>query len=427
MTKFMLMAMPLAGHVAPVLAVAAELVGRGHDVRVYTGRAYRERVEATGASWLGWQRAPDFDEHDLETTFPRLRGRPGIGQVITNLADLFIGTAPGQVADLRDEWQREPWDILVAEESTVAPRLCAESLGCHWVTLAVLPLGLPSREGPPNGLGLLPGHGPVGKARDALLRSLTPALGSALGPALSRARRAAGLSPSRLPFDRAVFSSELILASGVPALDHHRTDRPKHLRWVGNLTAMGVTPRTSSGLLPDWWSDLDGKVVVHVTQGTFNIDPTDLIRPTLEALADLDLIVVVTTGRRGHDRLPFSVPCNARVAGFIPYDLLLPRVDAMVTNGGWGGTLGALAHGIPLVIAGGDLDKPEIAARVEASGAAVNLRNGRPSPRQVGAAVGKVLNEGTYRDAARNVATELDKAGGASKAADLLDEFASRV
>ena len=62
-----------------------------------------------------------------------------------------------------------------------------------------------------------------------------------------------------------------------------------------------------------------------------------------------------------------------RVAGFLPYAALLPRVDLMVTNGGWGGTLAALSHGIPLVIAGGDLDKPEIAARVAWTGAGVNL------------------------------------------------------
>ena len=46
MARFMVTAMPFSGHVAPVLAVAEALVARGHDVRFYTGAAFRERVVA---------------------------------------------------------------------------------------------------------------------------------------------------------------------------------------------------------------------------------------------------------------------------------------------------------------------------------------------------------------------------------------------
>lgn len=49
------------------------------------------------------------------------------------------------------------------------------------------------------------------------------------------------------------------------------------------------------------------------------------------------------------------------MAPFLPHDLLLPFVDVMVTNGGWGGVLGAVQAGVPLVVAGGSLDKPEVA------------------------------------------------------------------
>ena len=60
---------------------------------------------------------------------------------------------------------------------------------------------------------------------------------------------------------------------------------------------------------------------------------------------------MVADRRPGRDELPFPVPANARVAGFLPYADAAPAVDVMVTNGGWGGTLAALSHGIPLVIA----------------------------------------------------------------------------
>ena len=68
-----------------------------------------------------------------------------------------------------------------------------------------------------------------------------------------------------------------------------------------------------------------------------------------------------------------------------PTTCLLPHVDAMVTNGGYGGVQQALAHGVPLVVAGDSEDKPEVAARVQWSGAGINLHTGRPSPAMVAA------------------------------------------
>jgi UDP:flavonoid glycosyltransferase YjiC (YdhE family) len=238
---------------------------------------------------------------------------------------------------------------------------------------------------------------------------------------VARQRAAVGLPPSRETFNESIFSPSLILSTGVPALDYGRTDRPARLHWVGVLQgqAAALPP------LPGWWGDLAGRRVVVVTQGTQNIDPADLLRPALEALAHLDVIAVALTGVHGRDELPFAVPANARVAGFVPFDALLPLTSVLITNGGWGGTLRALAHGIPLVIGGGDLDKPEIAARVEAAGAGVNLRSARPSAAAVRAAYDRITTDPSFPAAAHRVATDLADAGGAPRAAELLEAFAA--
>ena len=268
-------------------------------------------------------------------------------------------------------------------------------------------------------MGLAPGRNPLTKARDALLRAAVPLLGRSLARPLAEARAAIGLPPSTQTFDRTVFSRRLVVATGCALLDYDRTDRPASLEFVGQLQS---TP--TSATLPPWWGDLDGRTVVHITQGTQNIDPEDLIRPALEALRGRDVIAVVATGVAGRDHLPFPVPANARVAGFLPYAELLPKVDLTVTNGGWGGTLAALAHGIPLVVAGGDLDKPEIAARVAWSGAGVNLKTGTPDAAQVAAGVDRVLGDASFRDAATRVGAQLRSLGGAGRAAELLEQLA---
>jgi len=419
MARFLLTAMPFTGHVRPLLAVAESLADRGHGVRFYSGSAFEAPATAAGVRFVPWTSAPDFDENDLQATFPRLIGRKGLRQVFINLEDVMIGTAPAQVADLTAEWARAPWDALIADETSVGGALAAESIGCRWATVAVLPLHMAGTQGPPPGLGLTPGTNALTRARDALLRAAVPLLARPLQGPLGRARSAVGLGPSRLTFEKALMSPHLVLASGGPLLDFDRSDRPPHLHFVGEL----ARSRAAEFAPPPWWGDLDGRRVVLVTQGTQNIEPSDLLQPTLEALADEDVLVVATTGIPGRDDLPFPVPGNARVAGFIPYPHLLPRVDVIVTNGGWGGTVAALAHGIPLVIGGGDLDKPEVAARVAWSGAGVNLKTGTPSPAQVAAGVARVLAEPSFRQAAERVGAQLRSLGGASRAAELLGEL----
>ena len=84
----------------------------------------------------------------------------------------------------------------------------------------------------------------------------------------------------------------------------------------------------------------------------------------------------------------------------------------------------ALAHGIPLVVAGETEDKMEVAARVEWSGAGINLRKQRPSPGQVRDAVKEVLANPLYRDNARRIQADFAKYDAPTRAAELLEALA---
>lgn len=424
MSRILLSAMPFTGHVAPLAAVADQLVQRGHDVRFYTGPRFRARVEAVGARLVPWEHAPDFDEGDLAATFPRLVGKKGVRQLLINVVDCFIRTAPAQVADLTEEWEREPWDALAADEMSLGAVLFSETMHRPWSTVAVTPLNLLGPGGPPSGMGLRPGTNPLTRARDAMLRRLVPAVSRPLITALDDARRAVGLNAGGRSMNELAFSPTLIAASGSAALDYGRTDRPAYVHFVGEVAR---PTRATAAPLPGWWGDLNGRRVVLVTQGTLNTDPDDLIRPALQALADRDILVVATTGTVGRDHLDLVVPDNARVIGFVPFAELLPRVDLVITNGGWGGTLATLAQGVPLIIAGGDLDKPEVAARVAFSGAGINLRTGTPTAAAIAAAVDRVMADGSYREAAERMAADLARLGGAERAAELVARSASDV
>ena len=119
-----------------------------------------------------------------------------------------------------------------------------------------------------------------------------------------------------------------------------------------------------------------------------------LVVPTLAALAsEPDVLVVVTAGGRSSATIPGPIPDNARLADYLPLDWLFPKVDAIVTNGGYGTVNQALSYGIPIVGAGASEDKPDVNARVAWSGVGIDLQTNTPVPEALRAAVRNVLDE----------------------------------
>jgi UDP:flavonoid glycosyltransferase YjiC (YdhE family) len=141
-----------------------------------------------------------------------------------------------------------------------------------------------------------------------------------------------------------------------------------------------------------------------VSQGTAaNKDFGELIEPTMEALAGLDILVIALTGRPAELT---NVPSNVRTAVFIPFDLLLPYTDVLVSNAGYGGVQLALNHGVPMVLAGTTEDKPEVSAHAAWTGAAINLGTNRPQPEQLLKAIETAMTDARYRANARRLQNE---------------------
>ncbi|MET7403791.1 glycosyltransferase [Dactylosporangium sp. NPDC005572] len=425
MARILVTSLPFGGHVGPMSAVAAELARRGHDVTAHTGAKYRGRFEAAGARWLPWTAAQDFDDARLADTFPRVGDGKGIRANFANFTDVLVGTAAGQAADIL---AAAPFDLLVTDQLAFGGALAGERLGVAWATVAVIPLTLASRDLPPPGVPVRMSTGRAARWRNALLwQPLLLANRLAIEPRIGRIRAATGLGPAAVRGPDGLYSPHLVLAQGAPGLDYPRSDLPAHVHYVGRLAPPAAPVGDPVGDRPAWWGDLAaaraaGRPVVHVTQGTLDVDPADLLRPALEGLADAPVLVVCTTGGAPADVLG-PLPDNARAAPFLPHDELLPLVDVVVSNAGWGGTLAALAAGVPMVVAGATLDKPEVARRVAWSGAGIDLRTGTPRPARVRAAVTRVLGEPRMRERAAELGAALAAAGGVPRAGDLVEEL----
>ncbi|GAA4750062.1 glycosyltransferase [Amnibacterium soli] len=414
------------GFVLPLLQLVRAMAARGDEVWFLCGEAHRERIEEAGATFL---RLP-YDAEVPPGRVPRRRGRRRRSHEVPDLLwTLFLGTVEADFHAVMALHHRIGFDLLIAEPTFVGatavgllPRYERPAV----LTLGILPLPFSSPDVAPFGAGRVPLEGPLNPLRNALLQvaanaTRTGALRQAFGETIERLT---GHRPTGQLFDLGL-TADVWAQASVPQFEYPRRSTPDRVRYVGPLPAPAGFP------LPDWWYHRDGRRIVHVTQGTYaNQDPTELIVPTIAALADEDVLVVATTG--GPDpasverALGGALPANARVERFLPYDHLLPAAHVMVTNGGFGAVHHALRHGLPLVVAGTTEDRLEVNARVRWTGVGVDLQQQRADPARVRTAVRQVLDErARFRRAASRLASAIAATDAVASVLDIADELTS--
>ncbi|MFC4807917.1 glycosyltransferase [Paenibacillus sp. GCM10023250] len=406
MSKVIMPITPVYGHVAPMLSIAKDLIRRGHEVTILTGSIFKEAVEKTGAAFVSFTGAADWKPEDLLD--PERLAFEGPAQVNYDLQRYFVSAIPNQYAALQQELEKYGDDqaIVMAESFgfAISPALHGAPgvRAKGHIVVGVIPLAISSNDAAPFGMGLEPDSTEEGRARNMELNSLmrNTIFGDAqkLYEKVLRDLGAVGEIPYLL--DSCV-QADSFLQLSVEELSYKRSDLPASVRFIGALP----TPPSVDAKLPVWWPEvLEAKQVVVVTQGTVaNGDFSHLIEPTLEALADLPVLVVAATGSKEEVK---KVPANARVAEFIPFVDLLPHTNVLVTNGGFGGTQQALSFGVPMVLAGISEDKIEGNARTAHTGAAINLKTQTPTPAAIREAVLNVLHKPEFLANAQRLSAE---------------------
>lgn len=405
--KVLLCSTPATGHLNPLLAIARMLVDDGHEVMVLSGSAFRDRITASGARFMALPGAADFDGRDLRAVVPELAEiPPGPDWLRVAMERIFVDRIPDQHQGLRAALQAFPASVVIGDDMffgtlplLLGPRaarpaivLCGTSfLHCTRPDKAPAFMGLPPAESPEQERA----YGRIAEAYDA-------AVDRPVGLSLAAVLAKLGLAAPPWPlFDAVVRLADTYLQLTVPSFEYPFAIPPT-VRFIG---ALPIVPGQAA--LPPWAGDLDGtRKVVLVTQGTVaNHDFGLLVGPALQALAnEPDILTVVTAGGRGLDAIPGPIPANARLSQYLPFEWLLPRIDAMVTNGGYGSVNQALSFGIPLVAAGLTEDKADVNARIAWSGAGIDLATNEPTPAAIRQAVRTVLDAPGHRREAQRLA-----------------------
>ncbi len=407
------------GGVGPAIAIVHRLREQGHAVRFLAARSLESQLRREGFAYGAFQLAPDFGSARPETDQLRdWEARTPIGAVHA-LLNVMCGPAAAHAADVVANLEATPTDVVACDFMLLGAFVGAEACRIPSVglvhTVAVLPLaGLP-----PIPFGLRPSHGSAGRWRDRFLRRARNWVLRRWLRALNEARARYQLAPLSTVYEQWFRAQRLLILSS-PTFDFPASHLPENVRYVG--PALWEAP---AAVPPDLPEPTQAPLVLASLSTTYQAEG-GYLRVLIEALGSLPIDAVVTTGA-GYDAADFApLPDNVVVRPYVPHGPLLDRAALMVTHGGHGSVISALAHGVPLVCVPFARDQRDIALRAVAAGAAVKLRPSGLTARKLSRAVEGVLERPSYREAARRMQASLATEDGAGQAATEITEMALR-
>ena len=381
--RFLFVVPPLAGHVNPTVSVARVLESAGHTVAWAAHRDAVAPLLPPGAEILPLNAdlAPEaFDR--MRARWSQVRGLEGLKFL---WEDFLLPLARMTRQSIEEAVDLARPSVMVVDQQVLAGALVARRRGLPWATFAT------TSADPVESVASLP------KVQEWV------------GSQLSGLQSEAGVFSGSERFDISPF---LVVVFSTPALAGPERPSPPQYQFVGP----SITDRPDSTPFP--WESLQDGPVVLVSLGTVNAMRGERFYSTvIEALGHSRVQVVLVAP----EELVGVAPDNVIVRRRVPQLRLLPRVHAVVCHGGHNTVCEALAHGLPLVVAPIKDDQPVIAQQVVDAGAGIRVRFGRVSAAELRTAVERVLEEDSFKAAAVTIQASFAEAGGAARAARLLE------
>lgn len=358
------------GNLPPLLAAGTLLAARDHRVWVLVSSATRQPAVDAGFDVVSYRRSPD---PNADTAFEKQAAQM-----------MAIAAGPEIALDVRAVAAELRPDLMIVDCMLPAGIAAGESTGIPTVSLV---------------------HFPYGLARTQMLRGA--GAWTTDRAQLNITRSGLGLEPAR--DDLASWESPELLLVTVPKWFDLAVDFPANVVHAGPL---GVTRAPQAGSTPDGRPLLLLSFSTTVMQGQ-----EDLIQRVCDAIAGHAVEAILTLGP-AVSAGAIRVPRNIEASLYADHDQLLPRCAAVVTHGGLGTTLRALAHGKPLLLLPLGRDQQFNAGRVVELGAGICLPV-EASPDDIASALVELLAQPQFREAAEGAAAAI--------ASDRPDETASEV
>ena len=317
-------------HFTPMLPFATGLKTRGHDVRVAALPELGEEIAKHGFEQIVLT-GPTDRERALFNERAKKVSPANAGKFFTS--EFFMGLlARTMLPGLLDALQLWRPDLILRETTEFSGLIAAQKLGIRHARFEIV----------------------NGESEESMATNYTREMDAL--------RSFASLEPVGAGYlkNEPSFSAHPVVLDDTPRIN---SQPPFRFRTFAPAEPSGTD-------MPEWLPP-NGKPLVYMTFGTITAD-VERVRHvysgSIDAVADLPVTVLLTTGREAPPDLIANVPSNVIVRQFVPQAEVFKHAELMVCHGGSGTVLGGLATGMPMILMPLFADQPDNARCLRSAG-----------------------------------------------------------
>jgi UDP:flavonoid glycosyltransferase YjiC (YdhE family) len=403
----------LSGHLNPLTTLGRELVRRGHRVTVVARPDGEAKAVAAG---LGF--APigggEFPRGAIARQAVTLGGLSA-GAALRFTVDMMRLGAEVALRDLPVVCRELGIEGLLVDQVNPAAGTVAEIERLPYVQVCNALTLNRDPACPPAVLSWRYRPGPLGRVRNAAGNWFLYRVTAPVRDAINAHRVRHGLTP-RVGRSEPAYLAEI--AQQPAFFDFPRARPEPRLHFTGPWHAAG------GGDVPFPWERLDGRPLVYASLGTLQNRLVGTFTEIAEAVAPLDVQLVITLGSADQDAAAIAARCPGGpvVVPVAPQLALLDRAALAITHAGLNTALESIARGVPMVAIPITNDQPGVARRLEWLGLADVVLPRQLTVARLRRAVERVLGDPGYRIRVRQRAAEIAGLDGVGRAADIVEE-----
>lgn len=417
MTHFGVICPPYSGHLDPQASLGRELQARGHRVTCLQLPDLEEKVRSAGLEFCPIGQSL-YQPGSLAEMFEQLSRLSGIESLrysvefCRHMAEIVCQDAPDAIA-------QQGIEALITDQLEPVGETIAEALSLPYVCISCGQY-IHRRADVPPFFTLWPYEDTLAaRLRNQIAYTILDYSCRPILQEINRYRRRCGLPPYRR-----IYSTHAPLAhiSQQPAaFDFPVTGLPSTLHYVGPLR----TPHPQPATFP--FDQLNGKPLIYASLGSIQNTKKGIYSCIAAACEGLNAQLVITLGGgMPPSELP-DLPGTPVIVSYAPQLEVIARASLTITHGGLNTVLDSLKCGVPMVSMPVTFEQPGTGARIRLTGVgevipieAVTVENLKPL-------VERVFTEPTYRANARKMQQAIAAAGGAQRAADIIEQVTEPV